>query len=333
MGKHTLNSPETESTRAPQTFEVTTQDGYTIHGSYFSATHNGSKTVLINSAVGVKRRYYDSFANFLANKGFSTVTFDYRGIGDSRPRSLKGFRAKMEDWGSHDIPCILEWIARLPETKDIYLVCHSAGGQLIGLTPGIKCVKGMLFVSVQSGYWGYWSGAHRYVMASLWYLLMPLLTKVYGYFPSKTLRLGEELPRDVALQWASWCRDPQYLMSQQSLAEQSWFEAYDKDIIAYGFSDDNYAPLNAVDHLLSFYVNANIEKRYYSPQDAGKTEIGHFGFFKSYCANPFWNHVIEWLEEKGKGTVNREKKQQSPHNEDLRAAENNNNPILRRIIA
>src|SRR3954467_1593181 len=42
--------------------------------------------VLINSATAVKRGYYDPFARYLAGEGLTVLTYDYRGIGGSRPR-------------------------------------------------------------------------------------------------------------------------------------------------------------------------------------------------------------------------------------------------------
>jgi predicted alpha/beta hydrolase len=35
----------------------------------------------------------------LTECGYFTLTYDYRGIGNSKPESLKGFQANLEDWG------------------------------------------------------------------------------------------------------------------------------------------------------------------------------------------------------------------------------------------
>jgi predicted alpha/beta hydrolase len=49
--------------------------------------------VIINSATSVRCRYYSRFASFLFGEGFDVITYDYRGIGESRPVSLRGFDA------------------------------------------------------------------------------------------------------------------------------------------------------------------------------------------------------------------------------------------------
>src|SRR4249920_3564876 len=58
--------------------------------------------VLIGPAMGVKQGYYRPFAEWLAAQGYLAMSFDYRGMGDSRPasarRSLRGFSADLYDW-------------------------------------------------------------------------------------------------------------------------------------------------------------------------------------------------------------------------------------------
>ncbi|CAM3221072.1 hypothetical protein EMST110833_02030 [Empedobacter stercoris] len=52
---------------------------------------------MISSAIGVKQSFYTKFAIYLANKGYLVFTYDYRGIGDSKPNNLKNFKANFID--------------------------------------------------------------------------------------------------------------------------------------------------------------------------------------------------------------------------------------------
>ncbi|MDA2928912.1 hypothetical protein MYX84_03015 [Acidobacteria bacterium AH-259-O06] len=72
--------------------KVPATDGYLLAATLYRSGQEEKigRFVLINSAMGVKRRYYNSYARFLSENGFTVLTFDYRGIGDSRPRSLPG---------------------------------------------------------------------------------------------------------------------------------------------------------------------------------------------------------------------------------------------------
>ncbi len=62
---------------------LTAADGYALGATLYGS---GSRAVLVMSATGVPQSYYAKFAGYLAERGFTVLTFDYRGIG----RSLAG---------------------------------------------------------------------------------------------------------------------------------------------------------------------------------------------------------------------------------------------------
>ena len=65
--------------------EVTTGDGYTLAATTFGDAATARASVLVAGAMGVEQRYYAGFARWLAGQGFFVATFDYRGMGRSRP--------------------------------------------------------------------------------------------------------------------------------------------------------------------------------------------------------------------------------------------------------
>ena len=112
----------------PQKFLVSAVDGYPLDAS---AWINHSETlfstrpvVIINPATSVHSRYYSHFANYLYANGFDVVTYDYRGIGNSRPESLRGFDASWIDWGTQDFEGILRFVATRFRGQPIHVVAH-----------------------------------------------------------------------------------------------------------------------------------------------------------------------------------------------------------------
>ena len=98
--------------------------------------------VLINSATAVPRKIYRGFAAYLARRGCAVLTYDYRGIGDSRqqamvgynqPKSLVGFKASMSDWAALDVTAAVRWMRERYNTLPLTYVGHSFGGQALGL--------------------------------------------------------------------------------------------------------------------------------------------------------------------------------------------------------
>ena len=119
------------------------------------------RTALINSGAGIPSRFYDRFAAFLAQNGVPTLVYDYRGIGRTRPTSLRGFKASVEEWGSKDCAAVLDWLRdRFPGAERM-VVGHSLGGFVTGFVTNGTLIDKMLLVSAHTGYWrDYATGAH-----------------------------------------------------------------------------------------------------------------------------------------------------------------------------
>src|SRR5262249_35081851 len=80
---------------APVPFEVEAADGEVLGATMFPPSGRGLGTVLVHGATAVPQSYYRHFAAFLATRGMRVITYDYRGVGASRPASLRGFSATM----------------------------------------------------------------------------------------------------------------------------------------------------------------------------------------------------------------------------------------------
>ncbi|HEX6861449.1 MAG TPA: alpha/beta fold hydrolase, partial [Thermoanaerobaculia bacterium] len=101
---------------------------YEPQGPQSKSTAWGHETlVVISSATAVPRSYYDGFARFLAGRGFAVLAYDYRGIGESRPGSLRGFHARMHQWGQEDLAGVIDWAGRHVQPARLLSVGHSVG--------------------------------------------------------------------------------------------------------------------------------------------------------------------------------------------------------------
>jgi predicted alpha/beta hydrolase len=274
-------------------------DGYPLAGTLFEpATGRARAAVLVNSATAVKRRYYGPFVAFLAESGFRVLTYDYRGVGDSRPERLRGFAARMQDWAEQDAEGALRFLHEPSGEAPLLLVGHSFGGQALGLMPGRKRFDAALLVATQSGAWRNWTGFGRLRLVLLWYGLIPVASRLCGYFPAKRLGVAEDLPGGVARQWAHWGRHRRYLLREGGEARRRAYAELTLPIRAYSFSDDPYAPRAAADHLLSFYSGARVEHRHLRPRDLGVEAVGHWGFFREACRDTLWPESLAWLGER-----------------------------------
>jgi predicted alpha/beta hydrolase len=265
-------------------------DGFSLAATLFGDDSRAAeRVVLIAPATGVKRRLYRPFAEFLAAEGFAVATWDWRGTGDSRPPSLRGFEATMRHWGERDLAGVIDWVtARYPNAR-LGAVGHSFGGQSVGLAKNRERIRRLATIGAQSGYLGHWPRPQRYMYAALWYVAVPLATRLAGFFPARFFRLGEDLPSGVALQWALWCRSPAYL------GEWSGHRSFAGPILSIGFMDDPFAPPGAVQALHARYGSKKQQHWLIAPEELGATKIGHFGFFRPGVTPTLWRDVADWL--------------------------------------
>jgi predicted alpha/beta hydrolase len=276
--------------------EFAAVDGYPLVGTSFEPSAPFRAVVLITSATAVPRGYYAKFARYLAEQGFKVITFDYRGIGGSRPKggSLRGFKAKMRDWAALDITAAVDYASTLANGKPLLYVGHSFGGQALGQLPNNHKVSRALFAASQIGYWKLFPAPEKYRVWLMLRVLGPLATAIFGYVPGK-LGMGEDLPRGVFMEWAGWCMKPRYLYDDETLDARKNFPNYKGALRGIGMSDDDWAPPVAVAGLLSGYTGTKPEHLTVTPQSAGVKKIGHFGYFREQSREPLWREAAEWL--------------------------------------
>lgn len=286
-----------DAVAAPETLTIPSRDGFPLVASRFHPADGNAAApiVLINAATGVKRGYYRHFAAYLAADGFEVLTYDYRGIGDSRPASLRGFAATMAQWGTEDLSGVLAWLATTMPARPVLAVGHSVGGQIVGLTPENHRLAALYGVAAQCGYWGLWPAPRKYMLLPFWFLLLPSLTALLGYFPSSRLGLGEDLPAEVAREWARWCGNRRYMVDRRGAPLPQTFDRFTAPLCALSFADDVFAPRAAVARLVSFYTAAPCEHRHLAPGEVGVARIGHFGFFQERFRDTLWQPARAWL--------------------------------------
>lgn len=253
-------------------------------------------TVIINPATGVLARYYHRYASFLAMHGFDVLTYDYRGIGASRPAKLRGSRYSWRDWGERDFEAALRHAAGREPASPILVVGHSIGGFLPGYAERASQIHRMLTVGAQHAYWPDYLTGRRLGLLLKWHLAMPALTALFGYFPGRRLGWLEDLPADVVWSWSfGGKRVEQRLPQADRRTVLGRFAVVRAPILAVGVTDDHFGTRPAIRRALDYYVAAAQTKVMLEPRDLGFDRIGHFDLFHARHASGFWLDTLLWL--------------------------------------
>jgi predicted alpha/beta hydrolase len=291
----TAGTTAAEATMTETALTLPATDGFALAATCFGPPDPAQlrARVIIGPATGVLRRYYAAFARALAARGFEVLTLDYRGVGDSAPPRLRGFEARMFDWGTLDLAGALRWTFDRAPGLPVLFVGHSVAGQVLAAAEGADRLAAILLVGAQAGNLGSWTGRDRLLVGLFWRVVVPVTTALLGRLPGWAMGGGEDLPAGVARQWARWGLHPEYLLGEHpEMRERAARITAPTALIS--FEDDFHAPRASVDLLASWYGTAT--RCHIHPRDVGARAIGHFGSFRPAYRDTLWARAIEWLE-------------------------------------
>lgn len=285
--------PPKAADEAPVT--IPCRDGVALGGHLWPARGDFAGQVIVNAATGVLARYYHRYARFLAGHGYDVLTYDYRGIGESRPARMRGCRYRWRDWGLQDFDAALRFM-RARRDGPLYVVGHSVGGFMPGMAESAHLVDRMLAVGGQFAWMGDYTPKRRLGLILKWHVAMPAITALCGYFPGKRLGWLEDLPAGVANEWAF--RGPRFERTHPR-AERATVVArmasFSAPILSVVVADDEFATLPGVRRTLGYYSGAPRRLVRISPEDYELKAIGHFDLFHKRHEGGFWADSLKWL--------------------------------------
>jgi predicted alpha/beta hydrolase len=273
---------------------IAARDGYGLAATIYGEG-NAGPLIIVSSATAVPRKIYRDFAQHLARRGASVITYDYRGIGDSAPSRLAGFPARMRDWAELDFAGVIDDARARYPSRHIGVVGHSFGGQALMLAPNTHEIAKAVTVAAQAGYWRLCAGAEKYRVYALLKAVLPPINAACGYMPGSRLGLGEDLPSGVFLEWRHWCLRPGYFLGDPTLASLANGEKFGGELVMVGIDDDPWATPAAIDLLATGFTGTKAARRQIAPAEAGAKRIGHFGFFRKDVAGRLWDEVADAL--------------------------------------
>ena len=284
------------------TFEaltITCKDGYSLSARFYTASAMQKKNcpVLICPATGITQNFYQAFAEWLTTQGYDVLIFDFRGIGRSLHGPVSQSEASIVDWGQLDIPAAIETLLYKTQADQVILVGHSAGGQLLGIVPNHEKVAKVVAVSGSTGHVKGLKGRTRLLAPVMFNVIFPLARITKGYGPTQAIGMGENLPKDVAREWAQFCSKPGYIINaigKKVASAHDYHAQITCPITSIWASDDEIATQANVKDLLRLYPKAHTEMIELQPEEYGHKGIGHMLMFRKSHQN-LWPVIEQHL--------------------------------------
>jgi len=277
---------------ATEPITIPCEDGFTLRGTLYTPARSRGVAVIVCAAIFVRERFYARFAAHLAGRGYRVITFGNRGQGVSLDAGGPGRRPRLRHWGERDLPAVVACARSRAPGDRLFVVGHSMGGQLVGLTEAVHELDGVVTVAATAAWWGHWPRPQRHGILAF-YLTLPIVGRALKVLPAGRFGLGPDLHSDVARAWVRWGRSPDYFLAPRfGIAHQ--MGRYRGRVLALSFTDDALGAREAVDALHRRWTAASLTRRHVAP--SGNGSLGHFGYFRAGPGPALWEETIAWME-------------------------------------
>lgn len=277
-----------------KTISISTADHYEITATVFEPETPNRKLLLVNSATGVKQQTYYDFAAFFAKKGYTVITYDYRGISLSKPEKMKGFEANMRMWGNTDYKAVTDYIQKEYPQHQKFLIGHSVGALILGMNMDSVLFEKFCFVATQHTYFGHLKPSVQLMSLLGFGLYQPIITRLKGYFETQLINLGESLPKGVSDDWRTLILHPK---SVNKLLEKTpnYSKNLTQEVLYLHMEDDNWITDTGMKLLMeeTFHKMKPTYRTVKVSESTGEA-IGHINFFRSKHQQ-LWNIVLDWF--------------------------------------
>lgn len=277
----------------PDSFFQPTADGYAVPLQYFPADNNNQKPILLLPALGVKARFYGTFASKLSAQGYPTLVMEQRGHGQS------GLRAsRQHDWGyaeylRDDIPTAIDWLQQQTGQEQIILVGHSLGGQMASLYASLnpEIITASIIVACGTP----WVKVYDFktqCQLRLLNTLIPGLHTLLGYYPGEHIGFGGREARRLINDWRHLLRHNNFHASGLGIDLNTAAASHTGALLAIGFELDDYAPPAVISALLSKFPQAQTTQQAITDHELS-VPADHFKWAKA--PEPVVAHIHTWL--------------------------------------
>lgn len=268
------------------------KDGYPIAATHYRTTLRPKGNILLAGATGVQQRFYRRFAEYACQQGYHVLTLDYRGVGQSRPATLKGFEMSYLDWGFLDLNAALDYL--YAEALPLYWLGHSFGGHGLGLVDHPERLRAAYCFGTGAGWAGWMKTTEALKVRLLWTCVLPLIVWRKGYMAWSLLGLGDDLPLGVYQDWKRWCRHRHYFFDDPHM--QATAQRYANVRVPCVFAnatDDLWAPPRSREAFIQGYRHMPRQSFDLHPAQLGQP-IGHMGYFRP-GSEALWANLLDWF--------------------------------------
>lgn len=252
-------------------------------------------TILIGPATEVKKEFHINFAQYFAENHYAVLIFDNEGIGKSLTQSIKKVKASLESWGRSDMKVMVNYLKDRFPTQKMHLIGHSAGGQLFGLMDNYHELSSVFNFACSSGSIRNMKQPFKRKANFFLSYFIPFSNSFFGYTKSPIFGMGENLPKNVAKEWSTWCNGKGYVKTAfGKTIHHHYYNDLKIPIFWMNSTDDDIANNMNVKDMAEVFTNCQHYYLTVNPLEKNAKEIGHMKFF-SRKNQHLWAYALDWI--------------------------------------
>jgi predicted alpha/beta hydrolase len=256
--------------------------------------------IQLNGGTGFKKEFYLAFAQYLTEQGYVTIIYDYRGTCESAPTDMRDCDYTFLDYGTKDMPAVLQYLEEQYPHLPKLIFGHSVGGQMIGHIPNIKPIKGLVCMGTSVGYIRNMPLGYRLKSWYFFKIFSPLSIQLTGYVRAKKFGIMEDLPRKVVQDWSAWCSAKNYFFDKKYYGitvPKGQYQDYTFPVHVFWTTDDPICNKRNLDIFWQQVKSTqSIDFQKLIPSDWHTKSIGHHGFFKKNFKDTLWREALNKLD-------------------------------------
>lgn len=183
-----------------ESIEVHTEDGHALRAYVREPSTKCIGVAVLAHAMFARSSQFErphgrGLARFLAEQGWRTVAFDFRGHGDSGTSASNGGRWSYDDLVHRDLPCVVACArARQKRGEKVVVIGHSLGGHVAMAAQGLGLLEADAIVGIAANVWlpHYEPSFLRWRAKRATLRAMSAVTRSRGFFPARALRMGSD---------------------------------------------------------------------------------------------------------------------------------------------
>ncbi len=265
----------------PHVSRVRCADGSEYDLTMLVPPHGDGRGLYWMPAMGVAARHYLSFAQALAERGYTVALHEWRGIGSSDRRASRqcvwGYRELLLD----DLPSGLQRAGAHAPDVQWMLGGHSLGGQLAALCAALRPQQTAALILVASGspFWKVFAPGWRWGLRVA-YALAPATARVFGYFPGRRIGFGGRESMGVMTDWSRSGRSGRYMAEGMQVELELGLADLECPVLALRMQDDAFGPERSLRYLIHKMPHTPSETFALDAAALG-CAAGHFAWMKS----------------------------------------------------